>query len=78
MGAIHHLHGAAGLRGQLRTLRRHLDDFGVAAPCGFGPVPERPGRLLSEQGAQVPPDFLEIIVRDHLDAVQALRDGVGD
>jgi hypothetical protein len=74
LGAIHHMHDAAGLRAQLATARRHLADFGLAAPCGFGRVPERPGRFLSEEGAVVPADFLDIILRDHLDAVRVLRE----
>jgi hypothetical protein len=74
LGAIHHMHPAAGLRAQLRAARRHLPDFGLAAPCGLGRVPERPGRFLSETGSEVPPDFLEIILRDHLDAMAALRE----
>jgi hypothetical protein len=78
LGAVHHMHGAAGLRGQLEAARRYLPDFGIAAPCGFGRVPERPGRFLTETGSEVLPDFLEIIIRDHLDAVRALREIVKD
>jgi hypothetical protein len=78
LGAIHHMHGAAGLFGQLVAAHRHLADFGVAAPCGFGRVPERPGRFLAEAGSEVPADFLEIILRDHLDAVRVLREVVGN
>jgi hypothetical protein len=74
LGAVHHMHPAAGLRTQLRAARRWLPEFGLAAPCGFGRVPERPGRFLTETGSEVPADFLEIILRDHLDAVQALHD----
>jgi hypothetical protein len=73
LGAIHHMHPAAGLSAQLAAARRYLPDFGIAAPCGFGRVPERPGRFLSEAGAAVPADFLDIIIRDHLDAVRQLR-----
>lgn len=74
LGAIHHMHPAAGLRPQLRAARRYLPEFGLAAPCGFGRVPERPGRFLTEAGSDVPPDFLDIILRDHLEAVAALRE----
>jgi hypothetical protein len=74
LGAIHHMHDAAGLRRQLRAARRYLPEFGLAAPCGFGRVPERPGRFLTEEGSEVPPDFLQIILNDHLDAVEALRE----
>jgi hypothetical protein len=78
LGAVHHMHGAAGLRGQLGAARRNLPEFGIAAPCGFGRVPERPGRFLSEAGSDVPPDFLDIIIRDHLDAVRTLRDVIAN
>jgi len=51
LGAIHHMHDADGLRRQLQTVRRHLAEFGLAAPCGFGRAPERPGRLLTAEGS---------------------------
>ena len=54
--------------------RKYLPEFGIAAPCGFGRVPERPGRFLAEQGSEVPPDYLGIILRDHLAAVEELRE----
>ncbi len=72
IGAIHHLHGAQGLRGQLKTVRKYLPEFGLAAPCGWGRAPERPGRLLSEQDGKIA-NPVEIIVRDHKAAVDALR-----
>ncbi|HEY1932731.1 MAG TPA: hypothetical protein VGG99_12015 [Acetobacteraceae bacterium] len=68
LGAIHHMHGAAGLRGQVEAARKSLPEFGLAAPCGFGRAPERPGRLLSDEGAVVPADYVDIILRDHLAA----------
>ena len=74
LGAIHHMHGAAGLRGQLDAARKVLPAFGLAAPCGFGRAPERPGRLLSEQGSTAPPDYLDIILRDHIGAANLLHD----
>jgi hypothetical protein len=74
LGAIHHMHGADGLRHQLRSARKYLPQFGIAAPCGFGRVPERPGRFLTERGSEVPADYLGIILKDHLDAVQQLRE----
>ena len=48
LGAIHHMHGTGGLRRQLHAARRYVPQFGIAAPCGFGRVPERPGRFLTE------------------------------
>jgi hypothetical protein len=76
LGAIHHLHGAKGLRDQMETARKYLPKFGLAAPCGWGRAPERPGRLLSEQDAKIS-NPVEIIVRDHKAAVEALREVVG-
>jgi len=73
LGAIHHMHAAGGLRRQLAGARKYLSEFGIAAPCGFGRVPERPGRFLTEEGSEVPPDYLGIILRDHLAAVEALH-----
>jgi hypothetical protein len=73
LGAIHHMHGTAGLDGQLRVARNYLPDFGVAAPCGFGRAPERPGRLLTEHGSAPPPNYLDVILRDHVAAVEALH-----
>ena len=45
LGAIHHMHPADGLRRQLQAARKYLPQFGIAAPCGFGRLPERPGRF---------------------------------
>jgi hypothetical protein len=78
LGAIHHMHGADGLGRQLRSALKYLPQFGIAAPCGFGRVPERPGRFLTEQGSEVPPNYLEIILRDHFAAVELLREIMKD
>jgi hypothetical protein len=77
LGAIHRMHDADGLRRQLQTARRHLAEFGLAAPCGFGRAPERPGRLLTAEGSAPPPDILDIIMRDHLNAVELLHEAGG-
>jgi hypothetical protein len=77
LGAIHHMHAADGLRRQLRAARKFLRQFGVSAPCGFGRVPERPGRFLTEQGSEVPSNYLQIILDDHLAAVGQLREVMG-
>ena len=74
LGAIHHMHGASGLRGQLNSAWKYLREFGLAAPCGFGRAPERPGRLLTESGSAAPPDYMRIILEDHLGAVKLLRE----
>ena len=72
VGAIHHMHDAAGLRDQLVTARRHLREFGVAAPCGFGRAPERPGRLLPSDTKSAQ-DYPGAIIADHRAAVETLR-----
>jgi hypothetical protein len=75
MGAIHHLHGAGGLQAQIKTMRKYLHEFGLGAPCGWGRAPERPGRLLSEQDGKVT-NPVDVIVRDHVAAVEMLREAV--
>jgi hypothetical protein len=72
IGAIHHMHDSRGMRHQLAVVRKYLDEFGIAAPCGFGRVPERPGRLLTDDGSK-PPDHIEIILKDHKVAIDTLR-----
>ncbi len=72
VGAIHHLHGPAGLKNQLTCLKKFLPEFGLAAPCGFGRAPERPGRLLTEEGDSPPPDTIALILRDHAAALEVL------
>jgi len=71
MGAIHHLHGPEGMKAQLEAIRKYIPEFGLAAPCGFGRAPERPGKLLSETG-EVRPDYIDIILKDHKSAVATL------
>ena len=61
---------------QLDAVRKYLPEFGLAAPCGWGRAPERPGRLLSEKAGKIA-NPVEIIVRDHKAAVDALREVVG-
>jgi hypothetical protein len=69
VGAIHHLHGQAGLGGQLETVSQYLPEFGLAAPCGFGRAPERPGKLLTDEGG-LPSDVIVAILDEHLDALK--------
>ena len=71
VGAIHHLHGPGGIEEQLAAARTHLADFGLAAPCGFGRAPERPGRLLADDGG-LPPDYIQAIVDEHTRALELL------
>jgi len=74
VGAIHHLHGEDGLRRQLLLARKHLKNFGIAAPCGFGRAPERPGSLLSQKGPTPTRAIIDNIVSDHLAAVKVLEE----
>jgi hypothetical protein len=74
VGAIHHMHDDAGLREQLKVVRRYLPEFGLAAPCGFGRAPERPGKLLGERQAATAPAIVSQIVADHRRAVDVLCD----
>jgi hypothetical protein len=73
LGAIHHLHGADGLRRQLASAKKFLPAFGVAAPCGFGRAPERPGSLLSRKQPASADEIIRSIIRDHEDAVGVLH-----
>ena len=72
LGSIHHMHDRQGLRRQLETAKKYVGGgFGLAAPCGFGRAPERPGQLLGVAAA-APPAILDIVVDDHLKAVEIL------
>jgi len=68
LGAIHHMHDAAGLARQIATARKFLPRFGLAAPCGFGRANERRGKLL-DAGAT---DLVSAIVAEHLAALALL------
>ncbi|MSQ51265.1 MAG: hypothetical protein EXR28_05200 [Betaproteobacteria bacterium] len=74
LGAIHHMHGADGLRRQLMAAKKFLPDFGIAAPCGFGRAPERPGSLLAQKGPTPADQILRNIAHDHAAAVKVLRE----
>lgn len=73
VGAIHRLHGPNGLKAQIECIRKFLPKFGLAAPCGFGRAPERPGELLSDKGGDAPADYIEEILREHVKAVEVLQ-----
>ena len=76
LGAIHHMHDAAGLRDQLRAARKHLgSSFGISAPCGFGRVTERQGKLLAERPHSAQ-DLIGAIVGEHLRAVEVMQDAL--
>ena len=71
VGAIHHLHGPDGLKEQIECIKNFLPEFGLAAPCGFGRAPERPGQLLSENVGDTTKDYIGEIIREHTKAVDA-------
>jgi len=73
VGAIHRLHGPNGLKAQIECIKKFLPKFGLAAPCGFGRAPERPGELLSNKGGDAPADYIEEILREHVKAVEVLQ-----
>lgn len=72
VGAIHHMHGPGGMKQQLQIVKKFLPEFALAAPCGFGRAPERPGRLLTEAGDAPPPDYIQVIIDDHKKAIAIL------
>ena len=76
MGAVHHLHGAGGLRAQLRTMKKYLPQFGIGAPCGFGRTQDRPGHLLADDGSK-PRSPIDVVLDDHRKAVATLKDVMG-
>ena len=76
MGAVHHLHGAGGLKAQVQTMKKYLPDFGLGAPCGFGRSPDRPGRLITDDGSKAA-DPVAIILQDHKKAVAVLKEVMG-
>jgi len=73
MGSIHHLHGAGGMRDQLRVIRNYLADFGLGSPCGFGRSADRTDRLITDDGSKAA-NPVEVILDDHRDAVAMLRE----
>ena len=74
VGLIHHLHGSDGLRRQMGLAKKYLGDFGIAAPCGFGRAPERPGSLLSNKGPAPAQAIVGNVIDDHIAAVKVLRE----
>jgi hypothetical protein len=77
MGAIHHLHGSKGIRPQLETIKKYLPKFGIGAPCGFGRSPDRPGRLITDDGSKAA-DPIAIILEDHRNAEGVLQQVLRD
>jgi len=73
LGLIHHLNGFH-VHEQILTARKYLTGFGIAAPCGFGRAPARPGRLLTDEGSDAPPNYIDSIIRDHIAGVGILEE----
>tara|TARA_A100001011_G_scaffold252586_1_gene260779 strand:+ start:16665 stop:17789 length:1125 start_codon:yes stop_codon:yes gene_type:complete len=71
MGLIHALHGDGGMRDQISTIKTYIDDFGIAAPCGFG---RGPGKMSSQDGLETANDYMEGLINDHITAVDLLHD----
>lgn len=75
MGLIHALHDEGGMRKQMEAVKRHIPDFGIAAPCGFG---RGPGKMSSKQGLDNANAYMDSLMSDHIQAVKLLhevRDG---
>lgn len=70
---IHHL-GGFHVREQIETAPKYLPAFGIAAPCGFGRAPVRPGRLLTDKGSAAPVNYIDDILRDHVAAMEIFED----
>jgi hypothetical protein len=74
MGAIHHLHGARGIGDQLQMIKKYLSDFGLGSPCGFGRAADRStDHLITEDGSKAP-NPIEVILKDHRNAVGMLME----
>jgi hypothetical protein len=77
MGAIHHLHGPNGLNDQLRQIKKHLPDFGIGSPCGFGRAADRTtDHLITADGSKAA-NPIEVILDDHRKAVTMLGEVLG-
>jgi hypothetical protein len=57
-------------------MKKYLSDFGLGAPCGFGRSPDRPGRLITDDGSKAA-DPVAIILQDHEKAVAVLKEVMG-
>lgn len=72
MGLIHALHDEGGMQKQMEWIGRHIPDFGIAAPCGFG---RGPGKMSSQSGLATANAYMDGIIADHQKAL-TLLDGV--
>ncbi|MFT5116286.1 MAG: hypothetical protein ACI8P9_005653 [Parasphingorhabdus sp.] len=69
LGLIHALHDEHGMQQQIEWASKWLDDFGIAAPCGFG---RGPGKMSKQSGLNSPNNFMDGLIDDHLQARQLL------
>jgi hypothetical protein len=69
MGLIHALHPEGGMRNQMEWIARHIPDFGIAAPCGFG---RGPGKMSSQSGLATANAYMDGIIADHQKAAALL------
>ncbi len=74
MGAIHHLHGAGGLRAQLVTMKKYLPQSSVSARhVASDRTQDRPGHLLADDGTK-PRSPIDVVLDDHRKAVETLKE----
>lgn len=71
LGLIHALHEEGGMREQMEMVKRHIPDFGIAAPCGFG---RGPGKMSSQEGLATANAYMDGLITEHLKAVELLHD----
>lgn len=72
LGMIHHLNGF-NVQEQIITAQKFLPDFGIAAPCGLGRVPDRPGAQIREEHKKVTTNYIDAVIKDHIAAIEILR-----
>lgn len=69
MGLIHALHPEGGMAAQMKWIAKHIPDFGIAAPCGFG---RGPGKMSSQSGLASANAYMDGIIADHQKAAELL------
>jgi len=70
VGLVHALHEEGGMETQIRWIGKHLDDFGIAAPCGFG---RGPGKMSAQSGLDSPNAYMDGIIKDHHKALETFE-----
>ena len=71
VGLIHALHDSDGMRKQMEEVKQHFPDFGIAAPCGFG---RGPGKMSHQKDLPTANAYMDGLIREHLEAVEMLRE----